>query len=165
MFPPTPAAATNGGTNHALSMGAAADVEAVLIATRHRATGRERANEGRSVYREPGGPVRSLRVGLGVCEGQLSSNRGDNLRSIRLMLTRPFPPLYLISSEPPMLVRERNWIKASQASVHLSLSPFVPCTLFLSIVHFFPPPLLHDRSYLALGGSGWMEGWGDDIRK
>ncbi len=50
-------------------MGAAADVEAVLIASQHRATGRERANEGRSVYREPGGPVRPLRVGLGVCEG------------------------------------------------------------------------------------------------
>ncbi len=68
LFPPTPAAATNGDTNRALSMGAAADVEAVLIASRHRATGRERANEGR-IDREPGGPVRPLRVGLGVCEG------------------------------------------------------------------------------------------------
>ncbi len=97
-------------------------------------------------------------------KGQLSGNRGDNLRSIRLMLTRPFPPLCLISSEPPMLVSERNWIKASQASVRLSLSPFVPCTLYLLSI-FFPPPLLHDLSYLALGGRGWMEGWGDDLRK
>lgn len=96
-------------------------------------------------------------------KGQLSGNRGDNLRSIRLMLTRPFPPLCLISSEPPMLVSEHNWIKASQASVRLSLSI---CTMHsLSIVHFFPPPLLHDLSYLALGGEGMDGGMGWWLKK
>lgn len=116
-------------------------------------TGRTEASQGHfstshSIYQQQqGGPGWLLEVGLGGCA---NTNRGHNLRSIRLMLTRPFPPLYLISAELPMLVSERNWIKASQASVRLHS---------LSIVHFFS-----GRSLLSFCKGGG-EGRGDDLRK